>query len=155
MLKVIAVIAVLINSSSYNQAAELNRRDMFCLATVVYHEAEGEEIMGKVAVAWNVKHRVLDNDFPDTICEVVYQNYPSQQYSYIQYAEPDYQSEAWKDSVEAAILSWIGFIDDPIQGMRFFYNPDLAEPWTTPTRQVKIGNHLYWDIDEIQVASVK
>ena len=45
-----------------------------CLALNVYHEARGEVIEGQIAVAHVTLNRVNHSYFPETICDVVYQN---------------------------------------------------------------------------------
>src|SRR5690606_38542738 len=45
-----------------------------CLATAVYFEARSEPYKGQVAVAQVVINRVFSPFYPDTVCDVVYQN---------------------------------------------------------------------------------
>ena len=52
---------------------ELNEEDYECLLRIVEAEAGGEDIMGKMLVANVVINRVLDDRFPDTVKEVVFQ----------------------------------------------------------------------------------
>lgn len=51
-----------------------NDRQFQCLAEGVYFEARGEPRRGQVAVAQVIMNRVNHDEFPDTICGVVYQN---------------------------------------------------------------------------------
>ncbi|MEM1287933.1 MAG: cell wall hydrolase [Pseudomonadota bacterium] len=51
-----------------------NDRQSRCLAEAIYFEARGEPRKGQVAVAQVVMNRVYHDEFPDTICGVVYQN---------------------------------------------------------------------------------
>lgn len=51
-----------------------NDRQFQCLAEGVYFEARGETRQGQVAVAQVIMNRVNHDEFPDTICGVVYQN---------------------------------------------------------------------------------
>ena len=44
-----------------------------CLAENVYHEARNQGTAGWLAVAAVTMNRVIDNRFPNTICEVVFQ----------------------------------------------------------------------------------
>lgn len=44
-----------------------------CLALNIYHEARGEPERGRYAVAWVTVNRMQSAQFPDTVCEVVYQ----------------------------------------------------------------------------------
>lgn len=49
-------------------------REQWCLATGIYFEARGENYRGQVAVAQVIMNRVEHDNYPDTICGVVYQN---------------------------------------------------------------------------------
>lgn len=51
-----------------------NDRQFQCLAEGIYFEARGEPRPGQVAVAQVIMNRVNHDEFPDTICGVVYQN---------------------------------------------------------------------------------
>ena len=44
-----------------------------CLAENIYHEARNQGTAGWLAVAAVTMNRVIDNRFPNTICEVVFQ----------------------------------------------------------------------------------
>lgn len=142
MLKLIAFLAMLSVNSSYQGAATLPRQELYCLATTVYHEARGEPVMGQVAVAHAVLNRVRSNIFPSSVCEVVYQ---PMQFSYIHSANPDYNTEEWDNAVEIAVLSYIGFLDDPTGGADHFYAHRTVTPDWAPTKQVTyvIANHTY------------
>lgn len=48
-------------------------KDKLCLAKNIYHEAANEPLEGQVAVAVVTLNRALNDKFPDTICDVVYQ----------------------------------------------------------------------------------
>ena len=44
-----------------------------CMTANIYHEARGESIKGQYAVAHVTMNRVHHEQFPDTVCEVVFQ----------------------------------------------------------------------------------
>ena len=50
-----------------------NRKQIQCLATNIYFEANNQPFVEKQAIAHVVLNRVKDKHFPNTICEVVYQ----------------------------------------------------------------------------------
>jgi spore germination cell wall hydrolase CwlJ-like protein len=54
--------------------AEAARSDLSCLATAIYFEARGEPEDGQLAVGRVILNRVADEDYPSTVCGVVYQN---------------------------------------------------------------------------------
>jgi spore germination cell wall hydrolase CwlJ-like protein len=49
-------------------------REKECLARAVYFEARGEPLVGQEMVAKVVVNRATSRYYPDTVCEVVYQN---------------------------------------------------------------------------------
>jgi len=140
MWKLIAFIAHLSVASSYQGAATLPREQLFCLAQAVYHEARGEDDEGQAAVAHVVLNRVHSSNYPNTICEVVFQ--PAQ-FSYIT------QNEGVDErSVRAAVLSYIGFINDPTDGALFYHNPQRANPryFRLAMNEIQIGQHVFYNI---------
>ena len=44
-----------------------------CLALNIYHEARNQPIIGQIAVSEVVLNRVMDEEYPDTVCKVIYQ----------------------------------------------------------------------------------
>lgn len=48
--------------------------ELKCLATAIYFEARGEPEEGQYAVGDVILNRVRDEGYPDTVCDVVYQN---------------------------------------------------------------------------------
>lgn len=55
----------------YNTISE---RQLRCLAEGMYFEARGEPMRGQLAVGRVILNRVQSRSYPDTICDVVYQN---------------------------------------------------------------------------------
>ncbi|GGA55774.1 hypothetical protein GCM10011499_27390 [Pelagibacterium lentulum] len=53
---------------------QYSEREQWCLATGIYFEARGESYRGQVAVAQVIMNRVEHQNYPNTICGVVYQN---------------------------------------------------------------------------------
>lgn len=54
-------------------SAELDSKQVECLALNIYHEARGEDYYGQLAVAEVTINRKNHSYWPDTICEVVWQ----------------------------------------------------------------------------------
>ena len=50
------------------------KKELECLARAIYFEARGEPEKGQEAVALVVLNRVKSEYYPDTVCNVVYQN---------------------------------------------------------------------------------
>lgn len=59
----------------YYSSLEITEDDVYTLACLVYHEARGECFKGQVAVVEVVFNRMISDQFPDTVEEVVFQKY--------------------------------------------------------------------------------
>lgn len=57
-----------------------------CLAIAIYFEARGEPLQGQYAVGQVVLNRVEDDRYPDTICDVVFED---RQFSFTHDGRPD------------------------------------------------------------------
>lgn len=78
-----------------------------CLAQAIYFEARGETPEGQLAVGRVVLNRVASEAYPDTICDVVYQNAERAnrcQFSFACDGKPEIASEraAWGDALDEA-----------------------------------------------------
>src|SRR5688572_19337306 len=51
-----------------------SERELRCLAEGIYFEARGEPLRGQLAVGRVILNRVASDAYPNTICDVVYQN---------------------------------------------------------------------------------
>lgn len=135
--------------------------DRFCLAQNIYFEAGNQPFAGKLAVANVTLNRVSDLQFPETICEVVYQ---TKEYKRSWTGEMipkrgmcqfswycDGKSDEPKDSV-----TWIESIrvaDVALQSSNFditsgalWYHADYIYPYWADhlTRVITIENHIFY-----------
>lgn len=149
MIKVLAMIGFLATHSSYTAVNTLNESELYCVAKAVYSEARGEDAMGQAAVAWAIKHRVNSGEFPDSACKVIYEvnSRGVVQFPGIRDIDIDQDSKEWDSAVEIATLSWIGWIDDPTGGKRFWYNSKkVPKPKGRPIKtMIAIGDHVFYD----------
>jgi len=104
---------------SSNYHIDLDAKETKCIATAIYHEARGEPIMGQAAIGYVINNRVFSDRYPDTACGVVYQPW---QFSHIEDARPDYNSDAWMQAVEVAAFTQVGLIDDQTNGATMYYS---------------------------------
>lgn len=81
-----------------------------CLALNVYHESRGESLMGRMMVAQVTMNRAADPRWPDTVCEVVYQDRKpdsnfNAQFSWVDDGKPDHphDPDAWRDALFLAM----------------------------------------------------
>jgi len=121
-----------------------------CLAMNVYHEARGESVIGQIAVAQVVMNRVDHNYFPDTVCDVVYQDH---QFSWTQDNISDTTSDtfAWNLAKDIAITVYAREEDDPTSGALFYHadyidTPHWAKQMETTLRE---ETHIFYSWDGV------
>jgi spore germination cell wall hydrolase CwlJ-like protein len=130
-------------------APTVDENQQQCLALNIYHEARGERVEGQIAVAHVTVNRVEHDEWPSTICDVVYE--PKQfSWTHLIKDHAPTETKAWNDALIIARDVMIGNTDDPTYGAVFYHanyvNPSWAE-YTDLTRI--IGRHLFytWDGD--------
>lgn len=128
-----------------------NDRQKKCLATAVYFEARGEDRNGQIAVAQVILNRVRNHVFPDTICNVVYQNKKWRNRCQFSFAcdgirERIRDKESWAISVEVAknVILGTEFIPGLLKATH--YHATYVRPrWARRMKQLKkIGRHIFY-----------
>lgn len=115
-----------------------------CLAMNIYHESRGEVIEGQIAVAHVTLNRVAHEYWPNTICEVVYQN---KQFSWTHtIKDPTPKNEkAWKQANVIARDVIIGNVEDASKGATFYHASHVNPPWIKSMEVSKvIGVHIFY-----------
>jgi len=123
-------------------------REVECLAKNIYYEAGGEPYYGKLAVAQVTMNRVKSNQFPRTVCGVVYQKTKGVcQFSWVcqDGLRPRY-GKPWKDSLKIAENILINKRSYDVVGSAKYFHADYVDPaWSETKRIVKqIGNHIFY-----------
>lgn len=114
-------------------------KELDLLARIIQAEANGEPFEGKVAVGQVVLNRVKNDNFPDTIYEVIYQ---PRQFQPVMNGMID--KKANEESLKAAKEALAG--KDKVSDALYFYNPEIAasQEWFNTLEFVKeIGNHVF------------
>jgi spore germination cell wall hydrolase CwlJ-like protein len=123
---------------------KFNKRSIDCLATNIYHEARGESDLGKEAVVWVVVNRIKSEDFPNSMCAVVYQ--PSQFSWTINHKKVD-DWKTWHAIREftAEYLKNIDHKKDITHGATYYHATSISKPsdWDF-IRVGRIGNHIFY-----------
>jgi N-acetylmuramoyl-L-alanine amidase len=125
-------------------------RDRWWLTATVWMEARGEPRQGKLAVAYNILHRVRSGRWGQQVGEVVLAPF---QYSCWNTDSPtrralarcDELAPSWIDSTVAVEYAVTGAKPDPIDGALHYYNPDVVKPhWDRSWYpRVTIGHHVF------------
>jgi spore germination cell wall hydrolase CwlJ-like protein len=128
-----------INSAQVPRAWTYNNETV-CLAKNIYHEARGESLRGKIAVAKVTLNRVASGKFKSTICGVVYQR---GQFSWTNSKyKPVLDKQAWTDSLHIAKLVMLNPELSTTPAM-YYHNLKVKPRWRLE-RTDKIGNHIFY-----------
>jgi spore germination cell wall hydrolase CwlJ-like protein len=122
-----------------------------CLANAVYFEARGESVRGQIAVAQVVMNRVFSEFYPNSVCDVVYQN--AHRYNACQFTfacdrirdvvtEPD----AWERAKRIAKGTLDGELWLDNIGKATHYHAYWVRPWWIRTMRKlhRIGVHTFY-----------
>jgi len=141
-------------------ASQEDSYDRYCMAQNIYFEAANQSFAGKLAVAHVVMNRVEDLQFPNEICDVIYQaktriNWQGNevpirnqcQFSWYCDGKSDepVDSKTWIKSLFIADLALTGKYPDITEGS-LWYHADFIYPYWADELQhvVKIDNHLFY-----------
>lgn len=154
-----AVTEVALNSR-LNVAASNLEKERRCLATGIYFEARGETYYGQLAVAEVILNRVASVEYPDTVCEVVFQNAHRRnacQFSFACDGKADRPRDqlAWKKARRIAKYSMMGVPRQPVIGDATHYHADYVAPhWASAFTQIaKIGKHIFYRDESVSLRS--
>ena len=130
-------------------------KELTCLAQNIYHESATESDLGKIAVAMVVLNRVNSEDFPNTICDVVYQpsrdpkNRKGCQFSWTCDGKPDaIRSQEKYQSIVALsrnILTSQDTIVDIVDGALHYHAVYVKPAWAKYFQRVaRIDTHIFY-----------
>lgn len=123
-------------------AGEMSK-DLHCLASAIYFEARGEELMGQLAVGEVVVNRAESGKFPASYCGVVYQR---SQFSFVKGGRIpaiNTSSTAWQNARAIAQIAHEGLWDSPVQDALYFHASYVKPSWSR-TRLAKVDNHIFY-----------
>ena len=118
---------------------------LLCLTTAIYYEAANEPLVGKIAVAEVIEHRIKDVRWPDTACKVTHQ---LNQFSFYWDGKPEKikHDEEWIESEVVAKLA----LQDKLPKVIFdctdhYHNIHVKPSWVTKMEmKMKIGHHFFY-----------
>jgi len=153
----LAAVAVAGQSARPRRYNTISERQLRCLAEGMYFEARGEPMRGQLAVGRVILNRVKSRSYPDTICDVVYQNdhrHNRCQFSFACDGKPDVIGErgVWADV--RGYAEWL-LASDP-EGTKYqvlaslaaatHYHADYVRPhWAKHFElTARIGRHIFY-----------
>ena len=129
-----------------------------CLAENIYHEARGEPLRGRYAVAWVTMNRVRSAEFPNSVCGVVHQKVKGvAQFSWIVQNMPAPHGAEWREAQRIArvvLAARDAAMTDPFDGNEnvMFYHADYVSEkssrWfrTSLDEVGQIGDHIFYAV---------
>ena len=147
---------------AYNYDVDLtqkedNLRQRNCLALNVYHEAKGESELGQRAVAYVTLNRANDPQYPDDICDVVFQAVTKNgvpihnkcQFSWYCDGKDDEPTDdkAYAEAVYVAsvVINTYGTAFDPTMGATMYHADSVKPGWRKSFEETtQIENHIFY-----------
>jgi Cell Wall Hydrolase len=129
-----------------SRLAELDQRELRCLALNVYYEARGEQPEGQLAVAHVTLNRLRDARFPKTVCKVVYQPGAfSWTADRLNNAGGVHEEQAWQLAVVISQMALAGMTEDPTKGAVDFHATSI-HPWWVADKEFiwQMGHHKFY-----------
>lgn len=123
--------------------ATKQKRAIQCMAENVYHEARGESLRGKKAIAAVTMNRVKSDIYPDTVCSVVYQH---GQFSWVR-KKPKIKGKIPDEIYSIArqyVLSYSRKLD-LTNGATSYHATYVSPRWKNLRRITKIGKHIFYE----------
>lgn len=130
-----------------SEEIDYSKKDLFCMAKNIYHEAGHEPKLGKYAVAQVTINRMESPLFGDRVCEVVFEPY---QFSWANYHGRRWTTPsgpAWNEAKRIAhdVLE----NNKRIKGMddALFYHATYVRPYwaSKKDRLTRIGLHIFYE----------
>ena len=137
------------NQTKKQQIAAEEQKQLSCLAKNIYHEAAGESFKGKLAVAQVTINRVKHDNFPDKVCDVVYQKTKNVcQFSWVCQGKNKIRSQdAYEESLLAArMVLKHNVAIDKLKNALYYHATYVNPGWDTRKRKVAIiGRHVFYE----------
>lgn len=154
---VLGALAVLVYFAilGHDRSREVRTRnqDLTCLAKNVYYEARGEPLDGQYAVAEVTLNRVASKHYPNTVCDVVYQeNFDvirKRNVSAFSWTEldvsPPMDRGLWNRAWRVAEEVYDDKAEPRVEGALFYHSRYIRPRWSRRKRPIaKIGNHVFY-----------
>lgn len=141
---------VLLEEQIYSRVdmVTLSEKEYKCLVTNVYHEARGESLTGKIAVAQITINRLESGKWGNDICKVIY---AKRQFSWTSRKKLPTPTggalEESRDAVEHVLLG--NRINELIDSL-FYHATWIDKPtWTSAMKEKKtIGQHVFYALNK-------
>ena len=116
-------------------------KEIQCMANNIYHEARGESMLGKRAVASVTMNRVKSSGYPKSVCGVVKQR---GQFSW--FGRKRYRTDIPQDILRISrqyVLNYGSHLD-VTNGSMYYHASHVSPGWRGLRRTKRIGNHVFY-----------
>lgn len=126
-------------------SSEYDPAEVYCMAQNIYHEARNQSTEGQYAVAFVTMNRVAHVDFPDTVCEVVFEPF---QFSWtltpvsVNTRNP-IERNAWLQSMAISRLVISGEAHNTLPNVTHYHTNGVAPNWGYQIVTV-IDDHIFF-----------
>ena len=129
--------------------------ELICLALNVYFEARDQPYIGQLAVAQVTLQRVEDKsgEFPNTICEVVYQGGEALNQCHFSWycnllSDIPTDNKAWEVALSMAEIASAGARIMDLEGVLHYHSTEISDVWWTENMEpwMILGDHIFWKI---------
>ena len=118
---------------------------VLCLAMNIYHEARDQDLMGQMAVAEVTLNRVDSTRWPDSICEVVWQD---KQFSWTKDGKSDrmFEEDARHLATSLARMYVYGELESFVTHGATHYHATFVNPYWADQleKTTEIGTHVFY-----------
>lgn len=122
-------------------------KDAYCLAKNIFYEAGGEPYEGRLAVATVTMNRVDHTQFPNNVCDVVYErNTRFCQFSWTCGPKAKFNPDAFDKALvlaEQVLTENIRITE--LDNALFFHNTSIDPEWKFAVPIKQIGNHIFYE----------
>lgn len=124
-----------------SEEIDITKKEKECLVRNVFHEAGGEPLAGKIAVAQVTLNRVRSERWSNTICGVVYE---PNQFSWTKQNKTA-NAEMLRASERAVEKFISGYHIPEIKNANHYHAVHVSPKWKNSMKQVAvIGNHIFY-----------
>jgi spore germination cell wall hydrolase CwlJ-like protein len=145
----------ILSTSNYTEADNLKAiqemveetedlKNIECLAKNIYFEARSESQVGQIAVANVTMNRSQDPDFPDNICDVVYEK---KQFSWTNSSKKKSPKDkkVYREIYKLAEDVYYSRIVDITEGALFYHSDDVKPYWVKSMEKIaSIDGHIFY-----------
>jgi|TARA_R100000005_G_C4998629_1_gene205267 spore germination cell wall hydrolase CwlJ-like protein len=125
-------------------------RQEMCIAQAVYFEARSEPLVGQIAIAEVILNRIADTRYPDTACDVVFQNQDRKhrcQFSFACDGLPDRPTNtaAWEKSLKVVALVMKGERSGVARRATHYHATYVSPGWSVRLSKLgQVGSHIFY-----------